>query len=162
MECSNWKFILGKLNGASKNPWVNPFPDRVCHFGAHWRTFWILQVVWHCRWWVSASGAGILQVLRFKCVSSLMYELLQNIFIVLFSNRKTNQRFDPMFSFAGTVNRQWSSRNSSVTPQVQPSIVNNVTLCHSVLLCVTLCYSESLFVTLYHFVLLCVTLSYSV
>ena len=30
------------------------FPDPVRYFGAPWRSFWILQVVRHCRRWASA------------------------------------------------------------------------------------------------------------
>ena len=39
------KLIQRKLTGTPKNLGVDTFPDPLCHFGAPWRPFWILQAV---------------------------------------------------------------------------------------------------------------------
>ena len=41
-----------------KNLGVDTFPDPLCHFGAPWRAFWILQAVRRCRWLASAPFAA--------------------------------------------------------------------------------------------------------
>ena len=46
-----------------KNLGVNIFPDPVGHFGAHWRPFWILQVMQRCGR-CDVAGVAALQAVR--------------------------------------------------------------------------------------------------
>ena len=55
-----------------KNLGVDTFPDPVCHFGAPWRPFWILQAVRRCRRWASAPCAARL-VLFLHSYPSVFY-----------------------------------------------------------------------------------------
>ena len=47
-----------KLLRTPKNLGVDTFPDPLCHFGAPWRPFWILQAVRRCRRLASAPFAA--------------------------------------------------------------------------------------------------------
>ena len=53
------------MTGTPKNLGVDTFPDPLCHFGAPWRPFWILQAVRRCRRLASAPFAARLVLLRF-------------------------------------------------------------------------------------------------
>ena len=52
------KLIQQKLLRTPKNLGVHTFPDPLCHFGAPWRPFWILQAVRRCRRLASAPFAA--------------------------------------------------------------------------------------------------------
>ena len=59
IQLSQDEFVGGRVATASafddaprktKKLWVDTFSDPVCHFGAPWQPFWILQAVRRCRW----------------------------------------------------------------------------------------------------------------
>ena len=56
------------MTGTPKNLGVDTFPDPLCHFGAPWRPFWILQAVRRCRRLASAPFAARLVFLQMKPV----------------------------------------------------------------------------------------------
>ena len=43
-DCSDQKTYLAKVAQNAKKPWGR-HPDPLCHFGAPWRPFWILQAL---------------------------------------------------------------------------------------------------------------------
>ena len=73
------KLIQRKLTGTPKNLGVDTFPDPLCHFGAPWRPFWILQAVRRCRRLASAPfGARLVFFYLFTPIFILSSEIARS------------------------------------------------------------------------------------
>ena len=94
------KLILRKLTGTPKNLGVDTFPDPLCHFGAPWRPFWILQAVRRCRRLASAPSAARLGFLTVT-MQNTIYSLQKNLFDICYkhlhsSSADDHQRDEPL------------------------------------------------------------------